>query len=132
MLSDEHIRSNGSELHFLCALWLSSELSPADEEGCLYDGPGGLEHTTLSPGDGGGGSSGSGVGAHPVTIAVTVVIAAFWMVIIGVCMGIRYMRGCKCLRARSRSGQDCPDQPRDAIENTFTEVSQKLTCVHVP
>ena len=102
-----------------------TDVIPADEEGCLYDGPGGLEHTTLSPGDRGGGSSGSGVGANTVTIAVTVVTAVFWMVIIGVCMVTRYMRGCKCLRARSRSGQDCPDQPRYAAgkDTSYTDNS---------
>ena len=89
-----------------------SDVIPADEEGCLYDGPGGLEHTTLSPGEGGGGSSGSGMGANTVTIAVTVVTAVFWMIVIGVCVFIRYVRGCKRLHARSGSGLDCPDQPR--------------------
>ena len=99
--------------HYFCDRHINcgTDVIPADEEGCVYDGPGGLEHTTLSPGSGGGGGgSGSGVGANVVTIVVTVVTAVFWMVIIGVCMVVRYVRGSK--RARSRDGQDCPDQPR--------------------
>ena len=100
--------------HINCA----GDVIPADEEGCVYGGgPGGLEHTTLSPGDRPRPGGGSGAGANTVTVVVTAVTAVFWMLVVGVCIAIRYAQGCKCLQARSsrRSGQDCPDEPRDDV-----------------
>ena len=105
--------------HINCA----GDVIPADEEGCVYaGGPGGLEHTTLSPGVRPR-PGGAGAGANTVTVVVTAVTAVFWMLVVGVCIAIRYAQGCKCLQARSarRSAQDCPDEPRDAVGNVSRE-----------
>lgn len=119
--------------HFNCA----KDVIPADEEGCNFDAAdGGLEHTTLSPGEGGK-KSGSGPDGMVITAILGVCSSAFFFISIFLVVRCRSGRKCCAAAANAGGGGDCEHQPRsiDALsrsrnvaeENVYLPLTTRTT-----